>query len=176
MPGSDFCLKKELILVAKKTFLKRLALNTMTIISLDILSYLTLGFVEKDERKLLALCSTVYLILSNLSLDSEILNVFPSEKRKKKNREWDSNKRPTGKGTVKLDSVVFSSLTTRIIPWVILSSDFMKSGFFVAYLLNTRIFQWVVKIWKIWNTNLKVICFTWKPRKNSRSYALCQEC
>ena len=51
----------------------------MTIISLDILSYLTLGFVEKDERKLLALCSTVYLIFSNLSLDSEILNVFPSE-------------------------------------------------------------------------------------------------
>ena len=70
--------------MAKKTFLKRLALNTMTIISLDILSYLTLGFVEKDERKLLALCSTVYLIFSNLSLDSEILNVFPSEKRKKK--------------------------------------------------------------------------------------------
>ena len=84
LPGSDFCLKKELILVAKKTFLKRLALNTMPIISLDILSYLALGFVEKDERKLLALCSTVCLIFSNLSLDSEILNVFPSEKRKKK--------------------------------------------------------------------------------------------
>lgn len=145
----------------------------MPIISLDILSYLALGFVEKDERKLLALYSTVCLIFSNLSLDSEILNVFPSEKRKKK-IEWDSNKGPTGKGTVKLDSVVFSSLTTRIIPWVILSSDFMKSGFFVAYLLNTHIFQWIVKIWKIWNTNLKVICFTWKPRKNSRSYALCQ--
>lgn len=85
LPGSDFCLKKELILVAKETFLERLALNTMPIISLDILSfYLALGFVKKDERKLLALCSTVCLIFSNLSLDSEILNVFPSEKRKKK--------------------------------------------------------------------------------------------
>lgn len=85
LPGSDFCLKKELILVAKEAFLERLALNTMPIISLDILSsYLALGFVKKDERKLLALCSTVCLIFSNLSLDSEILNVFPSEKRKKK--------------------------------------------------------------------------------------------
>lgn len=85
LPGSDFCLKKELILVAKEAFLERLALNTKPIISLDILSsYLALGFVKKDERKLLALCSTVCLIFSNLSLDSEILNVFPSEKRKKK--------------------------------------------------------------------------------------------
>ena len=142
LPGSDFCLKKELILVAKETFLEKLALNTMPIISLDILSfYLALGFVKKDERKLLALCSTVCLIFSNLSLDSEILNVFPPEKRKKKNKEWDSDKGPTGRGTVKLDSVMFSSLTTRIILLIILSSDLMKSGFFAAYLLNTCISQ-----------------------------------
>lgn len=48
LPSSNFYLRKGLIWAAKETFLKkRLALNMMPIISLDILSsYLALGFVE----------------------------------------------------------------------------------------------------------------------------------